>query len=60
VPSKEAEEEEEEEEDNHDHDLSQADIMPGSFEPAQRETSLPWTEVVGKKYRHFLMLLHVK
>jgi len=34
-------EEEEEEKD----DLSQGDTMPGSFEPARREPSVPWTEL---------------
>jgi len=29
-------------------DLSQGDTMPCSFEPVRRESSLPWTEVVGK------------
>jgi len=29
-------------------DLSQGDIMSGSFEPAHRESSLPETEVVEK------------
>ena len=29
-------------------DLGRGDNMPGSFEPAHQEPSLPWTEVVGK------------
>ena len=48
-------EEKEEEE-----DTGQDDIMPGSFEPAHREPSLPWTEVVSKNLGDFLTLLHVK
>jgi len=47
---------EEEEKDN----ISQGDTMPGSFEPARRDPSVPWTEVVGKNLDDFLMLLHVK
>jgi len=27
--------------------LSQGDTMPGSFEPAYQEPSLPWTEKTG-------------
>jgi len=46
----------EEEEEN----LGQDDIMPGSFEPAHREPSFPWTEVVSKNLHDFLTLLHVK
>jgi len=41
-------------------DLGQDDIIPGFFEPAHREPSLPWTEVVGKNINDFLTLLHVK
>ena len=40
---------EEEEKDN----LSQGDTMPGSFEPARRDPSVPWTEVVGKNLDDF-------
>jgi len=29
-------------------DLGQGDTLPGFCEPADREPSLPWTEVVGK------------
>jgi len=54
VPSKEEAEKEEEE------DIGQDDIMPGSFELAHREPSLPWTEVVSKNLDDFLTLLHVK
>ena len=31
--------------------LGQDDIISGSFEPAHREQSFPWTGVVGKKSR---------
>ena len=48
--------EEKEDEEN----VGQDDIVPGSFEPAHREPSLPWTEVVGKNLHDFLTLLHVK
>ena len=41
-------------------DTGPDDIMPGSFEPAHREPSLPWTEVVSKNLHDFLTLLHVK
>jgi len=41
-------------------DTGQDDIMPGSFEPAHREPSLPWTEVVSKNLDDFLTFLHVK
>jgi len=41
-------------------DTGQDDIMSGSFEPAHREPSLPWTEVVSKNLDNFLTLLHVK
>jgi len=34
--------------------------MPGSFESARRDPSVPWTEVVGKNLDDFLMLLRVK
>ena len=54
VLSKEGAEKEEEE------DTGQDDIMPGSFEPAHREPSLPWTEVVRKNLDDFLTFLHVK
>jgi len=27
--------------------------MPGSFEPARRDPSVPWTEVVGKNLDDF-------
>jgi len=54
VPEKEKEEKEEAE------DTGQDDIMPGSFEPAHREPSLPWTEVVSKNLDDFLTFLHVK
>jgi len=57
VPSKEGAEKEEKEEEE---DTGQDDIMPGSFEPAHREPSLPWTEVVSKNLDDFLTFLHVK
>ena len=43
-------------------DLSQDDTVPGSFEPARRDPSVPCTEVVGKNLNldDFLMLLRVK
>ena len=41
-------------------DLNQGDTMPGSFEPAHWEPSVPLTEVVGKNLDDFLMLLCVK
>jgi len=34
--------------------------MPGSFEPAHRELSLPFTDLVGKNLDDFLKLLLVK
>jgi len=49
-------EEEKEDEEN----VGQDNIMPGSFEPAHREPSFPWTEVVSKNLHDFLTLLHVK
>ena len=60
VPSKKGTEKEEKEEEGEGEDVGQDDIMPGSFEPAHREPSLPWTEVVGKNINDFLTLLHVK
>jgi len=57
VPSKEGAEKEEKEEEE---DTGQDDIMPGSFEPAHREPSLLWTEVVSKNLDDFLTFLHVK
>jgi len=48
--------EEEEEKDN----LSQGDTIPGSFEPARRDPSVPWTDIVGKNLDDFLMLLREK
>ena len=62
VPSKEEAKEEAKEEEaaKEEEDLGSDDIMPGSFEPAHREPSLPWTEVVGKNLDDFLTLLHVK
>jgi len=59
VPEEE-EEKEEKEEKEEEEDTGQDDIMPGSFEPAHREPSLPWTEVVSKNLGDFLTLLHVK
>ena len=59
VPSKKGTEKEEKEE-GEGEDVGQDDIMPGSFEPAHREPSFPWTEVVGKNINDFLTLLHVK
>jgi len=29
-------------------DLGRGDIVPGSFEPAYQEPSLPWTKIVGE------------
>jgi len=53
-------EEKEKEEEEEEEDTGQDDIMPGSFEPAHREPSLPWTEVVSKNLDDFLTFLHVK
>jgi len=52
--------EEKEKEKEEKEDTGQDDIMPGSFEPAHREPSLPWTEVVSKNLDDFLTFLHVK
>ena len=41
-------------------EVEESEMMPGSFEPAHREPSLPWTEVVGKNLDDFLTLLRVK
>jgi len=62
VPSKKGteKEEKEEKEEEGEEDVGQDDIMPGSFEPAHREPSFPWTEVVGKNINDFLTLLHVR
>jgi len=53
-------EEKEKEEKEEEEDTGQDDIMPGSFEPAHREPSLPCTEVVSKNLDDFLTFLHVK
>ena len=53
-------EEKEEEEQEEQEDTGQDDIMSGSFEPAHREPSLSWTEVVSKNLDDFLTFLHVK
>jgi len=50
----------EEKEKEEEEDTGQDDIMPGSFEPAHREPSFPWTEVVSKNLGDFLTFLHVK
>jgi len=34
-------------------DLGRGDIVPGSFEPAYQEPSLPWTEIVGENWTVF-------
>jgi len=34
-------------------DLGRGDTMPGSFEPAYQEPSLPWTEIVGENWTVF-------